>query len=246
MIEIEQLYKRFGKNEVLKDLSLAFRQKGTISAILGPNGSGKTTLIKSILGMVLPTRGLIRAFGEDIRGRWAYRDKISYLPQIARFPENLRATELFDMVKDLRQRDTRDKALIELFELEEHLQKPLAYLSGGTRQKVNLVLTFMYDNPIYILDEPTAGLDPLSIIRLKQLIRHEKEAGKIVLLTTHIMSLVEDIADEVVFLLDGHIHYRGSIPQLKADYQAPDVEQAIARLLAGEESTEKAFTLNPS
>ncbi len=244
MIEIEQLHKRFGKNEVLKNLSLSFRKKGTISAILGPNGSGKTTLIKSILGMVLPGRGAIRVFGQNIKGQWQYRDKISYLPQIARFPENLKAAELFEMVKDLRKRSSREKELIQLFDLEEHLQKPLAYLSGGTRQKVNLVLTFMYDNPIYILDEPTAGLDPLSIIRLKELIRKEKDCGKIILLTTHIMSLVEDIADEVVFLLDGHIHYRGSITQLKNDYGGSDVEQAIAALLAGKQ--QQSLTLNPS
>lgn len=231
MIEIEQLYKRFGKNEVLKNLSLSFKEKGVISAILGPNGSGKTTLIKSILGMVLPSEGRIRVFGKDIRGQWQYRDKLSYLPQIARFPENLKSIELFEMVKDLRRRSSREKELIQLFALEEHLTKPLAYLSGGTRQKVNLVLTFMYDNPLYILDEPTAGLDPLSIIRLKELIHAEKKRGKVILLTTHIMSLVEDVADEVVFLLDGHIHYRGSIEQLKSDYGGQDVEQAIARLL---------------
>ncbi len=236
MIAINQVHKQFGKNKVLKNLSLSFDKKGTISAILGPNGSGKTTLIKSILGMVLPTRGNISLFGKSIKGQWQYRDHISYLPQIARFPENLKTAELIAMVKDLRQRPARENELIELFDLQAHLQKPLAYLSGGTRQKVNLVLAFMYDNPIYILDEPTAGLDPLAIIRLKELLQEEKQKDKIILLTTHIMSLVDEIADEVVFLLDGHIHFRGSLSELKSTYSGQAVEQAIANLLRQEQS----------
>ncbi len=231
MIAIHNLNKSFGRLEVLKGIDCRFDQPGTISAILGPNGSGKTTLIKSILGMVLPDSGRIEVFGQDIRRQHAYRDRISYLPQIARFPENLRVRELIGMVQDLRKRPGQPEALIARFGLEPWLDKPLGTLSGGTRQKVNLVLAFMYDNPIFILDEPTAGLDPVAIIRLKEMIDEARAAGKIVLLTTHIMSLVEELADEVVFLLDGQVRFRDSVGALKAAFDAPSVERAIASLL---------------
>ncbi|HRF39493.1 MAG TPA: ATP-binding cassette domain-containing protein, partial [Saprospiraceae bacterium] len=115
MIEIRNLHKSYGKLEVLQGIDLGFEQKGRIAAILGPNGSGKTTLIKSILGMVLPDKGEIRVDGQAIRQQWAYRERISYLPQIARFPENLSVRELIAMIKDLRGGHAEDELLIRLF-----------------------------------------------------------------------------------------------------------------------------------
>lgn len=231
MISIQHLEKSFGKNHVLKGVDLSFDQPGIV-AVLGPNGSGKTTIIKSILGMVLPDEGSIKVQGEDIKGRWLYRNQIAYLPQIARFPENLTFAELLRLVKDLNTGNPHDAELIRLFELEAFLDKRLGNLSGGTRQKVNLVLTFLYDCPILILDEPTAGLDPLSIVRLKELIRQQRTLGKTILVTTHVMSLVEELADEVVFLLEGHIHFRGSLKKLEEMTGEGNVEKAIAKLLA--------------
>lgn len=231
MIAIRNLSKSFGRLAVLKDIDCTFEQQGTISAILGPNGSGKTTLIKTILGMVLPDSGQVEVFGKDIRRRHDYRDRISYLPQIARFPENLRVRELIAMVQDLRGRPGNPDHLVDQFGLTPWLDKPLGTLSGGTRQKVNLVLAFMYDNPILILDEPTAGLDPVAIIHLKQMLEQARADGKIILLTTHIMSLVEELADEVVFLLEGRVHFRDSVAALKAAFEVSSVERAIASLL---------------
>ena len=153
MITIENLHKSFGKNKVLKGIGLDIDQPG-ILAVLGPNGSGKTTLIKSILGMVIPDQGKIFFDGKNIAGGWQYRNQIGYLPQIARFPENLTVSELLSMVRDLRDRQANDQKLIEIFGLKLFLQHRLRNLSGGTRQKVNLMLTFMYDSPVMILDEP--------------------------------------------------------------------------------------------
>lgn len=209
---------------------MSFDQPG-ITAVLGPNGSGKTTIIKSILGMVLPDEGIIKVQGEDIKGQWLYRNQIAYLPQIARFPENLTVAELVRMVKDLNTGTTHDEELIKLFDLQTFLDKRLGNLSGGTRQKVNLVLTFMYDCPIIIMDEPTAGLDPISLVRLKELIHNQRLIGKTILITTHVMSLVEELADEVVFLLEGHIHFRGSLKKLEEMTGESNVEKAIAKLL---------------
>jgi Cu-processing system ATP-binding protein len=232
MIVIDNLHKKFGKNEVLKGIDLTI-DGGGIFAVLGPNGSGKTTLIKSILGMVVPNGGSITLNGNSIKKSWQYRNDIDYLPQIANFPGNLTVKELIRMIKDLRsKKKAQDERLIELFKLQPFLDKKLSNLSGGTRQKVNLVLTFMFDSPLIILDEPTTGLDPISHIRLKELITSEKEKGKTILITSHIMSFVEEIADEIVFLLEGKIYFRGSISQLKKKTNQPDFEHAIASMLS--------------
>lgn len=231
MIEIKNLHKKFGKTEVLKGLDLSINS-GETFAILGPNGSGKTTLIKSILGMVIPNHGSISVDGKSIRKGHAYRQGIDYLPQIANFPHNLKVLELMKMIKDLRGAETTcEAALIDLFDLEPFLEKKLGTLSGGTKQKVNIVLAFMFDSPTIILDEPTTGLDPISLIRLKQLIASEKEKGKTLLITSHIMSFVEEITDEIVFLLEGKIYFKGSISTLKTNTHQPDFEHAIASLL---------------
>ena len=230
MVRLENISKKFGKVEVLRGVDLEVAESG-VFAILGPNGSGKTTLIKCILGMVLPDEGNITVDGTNIKKNWDYRNNIDYLPQIARFPDNITVKELINMIVDIRGLPSRDGELIELFKLTPFLDKKLGHLSGGTRQKVNIVLTFMFDNKILILDEPTAGLDPVSLIKLKDLIISEKKKGKIILLTTHIMNLVEEMADDIIFLLEGKIYFRGDVPALKEEVKEDKLEEAIAALL---------------
>lgn len=230
MVTIQGLHKKFGKNLVLSGLDLSI-SAGGIFAILGPNGSGKTTLIKSVLGMVIPDKGDITVLGKNITQNSDYRHQIDYLPQIANFPSNLKVRELIKMIKDLRKSTKEDERLIELFKLTPFLDKKLGQLSGGTKQKVNLVLTFMFDSPIIILDEPTSGLDPISMLRLKDLIQTEKEKAKTILITSHIMSFVEEISDEIVFILEGKIYFKGTISELKTKTNQPDFEHAIASIL---------------
>ena len=230
MIHIENLYKSFGKNKVLEGIDLSISEKG-IFAILGPNGSGKTTLIKSILGMVIPDNGTISINGNSIKNKWNYRNEIDYLPQIANFPANLTVQELVKMIKDLRNLHGEDKQLIELFKLSPFLNKKLSNLSGGTKQKVNLLLTLMFDSPLIILDEPTTGLDPIALLHLKNLILQEKAKGKTILITSHIMSFVEEMADQIVFLLEGKVYFKGDIKALLTQTDEPNFEHAIANLL---------------
>tara|TARA_R110001583_G_scaffold16294_3_gene66847 strand:+ start:3681 stop:4388 length:708 start_codon:yes stop_codon:yes gene_type:complete len=230
MVSIQNLHKKFGKNVVLSGVNLDIKEGG-IFAVLGPNGSGKTTLIKSILGMVIPNEGDISILGKNIKKSSDYRYKIDYLPQIANFPNNLKVKELITMIKDLRGKKINDEPLISLFKLEAFLDKKLGNLSGGTKQKVNIVLAFMFDSPLIILDEPTSGLDPISLIRLKDLIQTEKAKGKTILITSHIMSFVEEVSDEIVFLLEGQIYFKGSINELKTKTNQPDFERAIASIL---------------
>ena len=173
MIAINNLHKKFGKLSVLDGLDLEIT-KGGIFAVLGPNGSGKTTLIKCILGMVIPNKGTISYNNENVLKEWEYRNNLNYLPQIANFPANLSVIELIKMVKNLRPKESNEQELIDLFGLNPFLNKKLGNLSGGTKQKVNLVLTFMFDSDLIILDEPTTGLDPIALIHLKELIERGK------------------------------------------------------------------------
>ncbi len=233
MIEIKDVHKKFGKNQVLKGIDLDISEKG-IFAILGPNGSGKTTLIKAVLGMVIPDSGKLTVGGIPIKKSWEYRDQIDYLPQIANFPPNLKVSEIIAMIKDLRNRPGDDKNLVELFGLKPFMSKKISNLSGGTKQKVNLVLTLMFDSPIIILDEPTSGLDPIAMLHLKELILEEKAKGKTILMTSHIMSFVEEMADEIVFLLEGKVYFKGDIETLKNQTNQVVFERAIAHLLTQE------------
>ncbi len=244
MIRIEHLKKAYGKLDVLKDLSLTFEKPG-IAAVLGPNGSGKTTLIKSILGMVIPQSGDIYFDGQPVKNNWAYREQIGYLPQIARFPDNLKVQELIRFVQSLRSKNGNPEYFIDYFELQPYLNKRLGTLSGGTRQKVNLVLALCYDSPVLILDEPTSGLDPVALVRLKDLLRKEKAAGKIILVTSHTLDFVQEMADEILFLLDGRIHFRGTLAALQQQQGETNLERAIAGILTGNKLTHNGKVQTP-
>lgn len=230
MIAIQHLSKSFGKLAVLKDVQLEI-SPGKITAILGPNGSGKTTLMKSILGMTIPDSGNIIVRGQLTRQNWAYRQHISYVPQIAQFPANLKVKELLQMIKDIRRQPADDEPLLDRFGLHPFLDKKLGNLSGGTRQKVNLVMALMFDAPNVLMDEPTAGLDPVAMLELKALIEEMRSRGKCIVITTHIMPLVQELADEIVFLLDGKVYFKGALGELLDLTGKTTLEEAIAHLL---------------
>jgi Cu-processing system ATP-binding protein len=231
---IENLDKSFGKLQVLDNLCLSICKPG-VFVVLGPNGSGKTTLLKSILGMVYPDNGNIRVDDKSILKKWKYRSNVNYLPQIANFPPNISVNELLTLVKRIRGGNSNEGDLIVNLNLTPYLNKKLSTLSGGTKQKVNILLTFMFDSQLIILDEPTTGLDPVSLIVLKQIIADEKKKGKIILITTHIMSFVEEVADEIVFLLEGEIYFQGTIHEIKQMTNTTGVEKAIAHILTKKE-----------
>ena len=230
MIRFSNLYKQFGRQKVLKGIDLSFNTPG-IYGILGPNGSGKTTLIKCLLGMVLPTKGDIIFSDKSIKKQWAYRDQIDYLPQIARFPDNLRVSELLTLIRQLRNKPSRENELITRLRLDDFMDKKLGNLSGGTRQKINIVQAFMYNSPVIILDEPTSGLDPLAMQTLRQLLIEEREKGKTILITTHIMDFAEAMCDHIIFILEGLIHFRGRLDALKEQYGNAPLEKIIAMIL---------------
>ncbi|MBL7720971.1 MAG: ABC transporter ATP-binding protein [Chitinophagaceae bacterium] len=238
MISIEHISKRFRKLQVLDDIN-ANMEKGQVISLIGPNGSGKTTLIKSILGMVRPDKGKITVDGHVISGDHSYRANIGYMPQIGRYPDNMRIGQLFRMIENIRgvAANKHDETLIRQFELEKIYDKPMRTLSGGTRQKVSAALAFLFDPAILILDEPTAGLDPLSSELLKDKIIAEKKKNKLILITSHILSDLDELTTHVMYLQEGKLQFFKDMQTLQEETGELRLGKAIARIMKGEKLT---------
>lgn len=234
MIQFENISKSFGKLQVLKDISVSFEQ-GQSVAILGPNGSGKTTLIKTLLGMVVPDSGTIYFEQKSIKNAFLYRNEIGYMPQIGHYPPNLKISQLIDMMIDIRGSKENtielDEELIEAFKLKTIDNKPLGTLSGGTTQKVSAALAFLFNPKVLILDEPTAGLDPLSSEILKAKIQKEKQNGKLILITSHIMSDLEELASHIMYLQDGKLQFFKELELLKIEFGEERLNKIIAMVM---------------
>ena len=234
MIRTCALKKRFGANEVLRGIDVDLG-RGRVTGIVGPNGAGKTTLIKILLGLTRADSGVISFDGVPVDRDPGYRARIGYMPQIARFPENLTARELFALVRSVRDVPRGgDESLVDRFGLPEQLDKPLRVLSGGTRQKVNAAMAFLFEPDLLVLDEPTAGLDPASSAMLKDKIRDERARGKSVIVTSHIMAELEEICDDIVFLLEGIVRFAGTVEELKGRTRQVNLERAVATMMIRE------------
>jgi Cu-processing system ATP-binding protein len=230
MIRIENINKQFKKLHALNGINVHFN-KGQVISLIGPNGSGKTTLIKSILGLVKPDSGQIFFNDEAISQNVEYRKNIGYMPQIGRYPDNMKIGQLFTMIKNIRAEKEWDEELYYRFKLDTILDKSMKALSGGTRQKVSAALAFLFNPDVLILDEPTAGLDPLSSEILKEKILSEKEKGKLILITSHVLSDLEDLTTDVLYLQDGKIVFSKSMTELKQETGEEKLGKAIAWMM---------------
>jgi Cu-processing system ATP-binding protein len=231
MISIKEVNKTFGKLKVLNNVDLELHQ-GKSYALVGPNGSGKTTLIKSILGMVIPSSGKILFDNISIKNDWKYREKIGYMPQIGHYPENMTIGQIIDMMKNIRKNVSEfDEQLVDEFKLYKMYDKRMHTLSGGTRQKVSAALAFLFNPPVLILDEPTAGLDPVSVELLKAKILVEKDNGKLIIVSSHILSDLDELTTDMVYLFEGKVHFNNSITSLKQETSEQKLGKAIATMI---------------
>lgn len=231
MIEIKNITKKFGKLNVLNDVTLSCK-KGECIALIGPNGCGKTTLIKTILGMVLPDGGAIEFNNKSIVKEYLYRSSIGYMPQIGRYPDTMSIGGVVEMIKSIRNTNqVLDEELWHSFELDKMAEKQMRTLSGGTTQKVSATLAFLFNPDVLILDEPTAGLDPLASEILKDKIIKEKEKGKLILITSHLLSELDDLVTEIVFMQEGNIHFHKKVADLKMETNETKISKAIASIL---------------
>lgn len=232
MLEAINLSKSFGKVKALDQVN-ALMQAGQSIALIGPNGSGKTTFIKCLLGLVVPENGDIRLDGQSVLRGWDYKRAIGYMPQIGRYPDNMRVGQVFDLLKEVRKGtfDCLDEDLVHCFEVKKFAHKTMRALSGGTRQKVSACLAFLFAPQILILDEPTAGLDPLASEILKEKVLQEKEKGKLILVTSHILSDLEELTTDVMYIIEGQVQFYEPIEQLKARTGEEKLNRALANLM---------------
>lgn len=237
MIRIEHLKKRFKKLQALDDINALFNE-GQVVSLIGPNGSGKTTLIKSILGLVKADSGQIYVAGKPVNSDPMYRSTIGYMPQIGRYPDNMKVGHLFGMMKNIRkmQETELDTDLLVKFNLLSIADKPMRTLSGGTRQKVSAALAFYFNPDILILDEPTAGLDPLSSEILKEKIMQEKKKNKLILITSHILSDLDDLTTHIMYLQEGKMIFLKDIGTLRHETGQEKLGKAIAHVMRGEKN----------
>lgn len=232
MIEIKNLTKKFNKFTALNQVNIRFNDGHSV-ALIGPNGCGKTTLIKSILGLNVVEDGDILVNNESVKEHYLYRKNIGYMPQIGRYPENMTIAQTIQMIKDTRKvsENELDTELLEAFELESIFDKKMRTLSGGTTQKVSAVLAFLFNPGIIILDEPTAGLDPLASEILKNKIIKEKNKGKLIIITSHLLSELDDIVSEIVFMNEGKVIVHQSVEELMTERKTEKISESIISIL---------------
>jgi Cu-processing system ATP-binding protein len=231
MIEIINLFKSFNRLSVLESIELKLKE-GECIALIGPNGCGKTTLIKCILGMVLPSSGDVLFKGQSVLNAYLYRSHIGYMPQVGKYPENMSVGQIFKMVKGIRNTHSElDEDLYKQFNIESILYKRMSTLSGGTMQKVSAALAFLFNPDVLILDEPTAGLDPLASELLKEKILVEKSKGKLILITSHLLSELDDMVSQIVFMQEGKIVFHKNVEVLKEETHVNKISKAIVHYL---------------
>ena len=214
-IRAERLTKLYGKARGVLDLSFAVNA-GEVFGFLGPNGAGKTTTIRLILDLIRPTRGRVEVFGADPRRDAALRRRIGYLPGDLRLYERLTARELCSYFAHLRGLRRLGRAEEYAARLELPLDRPIGSLSKGNRQKVGLVQAFMHEPDLLVLDEPTAGLDPLIQQTFYTLVADARAAGATIFVSSHVLPEVQHIADRVALIRDGQLVLVASVDELRA------------------------------
>ena len=212
LIESNHLGKKFGSKQALTDINLRI-ERGRIIGLLGPNGSGKSTLIKIINGLMTPTEGEV--FIDGKKPGVETKKIVSYLPERTYLNEWMKVRELLDYFGDFYEDFHRDRAEVMLKNLNISMDDKLKTMSKGTKEKVQLILVMSTDAQIYILDEPIGGVDPAARDYILRTIIGNYNENATVLLSTHLISDIENILDEVIFLQYGQIRFHVSVDEIR-------------------------------
>jgi ABC-type multidrug transport system ATPase subunit len=221
MIRVLHLTKHFGGFPAVRDVSFSVRE-GEVFAFLGPNGSGKTTTMKLMVGLTIPSSGQILINGLDILTHpKETRSQVSFLPQRVVFPELQTAREILRFYCRLRNLPLkRAEHVLGVAGLDEVSMREVREFSGGMVQRLALGVAILPDSPILILDEPTANLDPEGVKHFREFVLRQKEAGKTVLFSTHLLAEAEQLADRVGIFVDGRLVAEDSVETLRKAYLA--------------------------
>lgn len=220
VLNVKNLVKDFDSKRAVDHFSLELN-RGEILGLLGPNGAGKTTTIRMIMDIIAPDSGNIEIFGEKFSEK--LKDRIGYLPEERGLYRKMKVSEtlaFFGELKGMKTREieNRGKALLKQFQLENYFDKKVEELSKGMAQKLQFITTIIHSPELLILDEPFAGLDPVNIELVKDIILAKKREGITIIFSTHLMEYAEKIVDSVVLINRGQKVLDGSLSEVKANY----------------------------
>jgi Cu-processing system ATP-binding protein len=221
MIRIDHLTKRFGRFTAVNDISFEVKP-GEVFALLGPNGSGKTTTLKTIVGLSIPTAGRVLVNGIDVQIEpKRARTLISYLPQRVSFPDSLTAREVIRFYACMRKlsKEVADEALAQ-GNFNGWSDKSVGEFSGGMVQRLGLAIVSMPQAPILLLDEPTASLDPQGVKQFREFVTEQKNLGRTIIFSTHLLAEAEQLADRVGIFVQGRLVAQESIEKLRESFLA--------------------------
>ena len=225
-LKVEGLTKSFGRRTVVNDVSFHVRS-GEMFGFLGPNGSGKTTTIRMCLGIIRPNHGSLEILGAQPERRILKR--VGYLPQERGLTKQLKVVEVLRYLGRLKgmsagEAEERALQLLKRVDLYEHRDKQVESLSGGMTQFVQFISAIIHDPDLIILDEPFAGLDPLNVVVMKELLSERQQAGATVMFSTHIMSDVEEMCERVALIADSHLLLFGDLAEIKRERGVRSIE----------------------
>jgi ABC-2 type transport system ATP-binding protein len=242
MIELDQLVKKFGSITAVDNLSLTI-PRGEFFAVLGPNAAGKTTTIKLLAGLIKPTSGCARICGFDIQTQpLEARKRLAYVPDYPFLYDKLTAWEFFRFIGQLFHLDAariekNAQELVTRFHLTEFADRSLEGLSHGTRQRVAIVSALLHDPEVFVIDEPMVGLDPQHARVVKDVLKERSLAGMTVLVSTHQLSIAEEMADRIGIINGGKLIAVGTRDELrKRSGGSGQLEEIFLSLTAADKS----------
>ena len=248
MIEVRRLTKRYGPLTAVRDVSFQV-QRGEVLGLLGPNGSGKSTTVKILAGLLPPTNGLVLLDGRDVlEDVTTYKAVLGYVPEEPHLYSYLTGPEYLQLVGRLRRipdasLDHKIERFMQLLDIYDDRYQTLASYSKGMRQKVLIAAAVLHNPRVVILDEPFSGLDVSAARVLKAFVRAIAADGKMVVFSSHVLEVVEQVCSRVVILKEGHVVGHDSVERLRATLQLPSLDAVFASLVEEDDSQTRCHSM---